>query len=250
MSHKRELCCLFMLFMLATCFLPSLDDTNAQILLNFKSSLSNADALKNWNESISLCGWNDILCFNQTFHGLRLENMGLSGLINVVTLLELSNFNSFSVINNSFEGPMPAFKKLLSLRTLFLSNNKFSGDIPDDAFDGMGRLKRVFLAENGFTGHIPTSLANLPRLLDVNLHGNRFEGNIPEFQQRDFRVFNLSNNQLEGSIPESLSNEDPISFAGTFSERKNLDGGQMAGSHEKTQRKRNQMVLYMELSRL
>ncbi|XP_061339372.1 pollen receptor-like kinase 5 [Gastrolobium bilobum] len=214
MSHKREHCCLFMLFMLATCFLPSLGDTNAQILLNFKSSLSDADALKNWNESISLCGWNGILCFNQTFHGLRLENMGLSGLINVDTLLELSNFNSFSVINNSFEGPMPAFKKLVSLRALFLSNNKFSGDISDDAFDGMGRLERVLLAENGFTGHIPTSLANLPRLLDVDLHGNRFEGNIPEFQQRDFRVFNLSNNQLEGSIPESLSNEGPISFAG------------------------------------
>ncbi|XP_061371298.1 pollen receptor-like kinase 2 [Gastrolobium bilobum] len=110
--------------------------------------------------------------------------MGLSGLINVDTLLELSNFNSFSVINNSFEGPMHAFKKLESLRALFLSNNKFSGDILDDAFDGMGPLKRVFLVENGFTGHIPTSLANLPGLLEVNLHGNRFEvsSEVLEFQ--------------------------------------------------------------------
>ncbi|KAJ1420110.1 Protein kinase domain [Sesbania bispinosa] len=140
--------------------------------------------------------------------------MGLSGTINVDILLELSNLNSFSVINNNFEGTMPAFKKLLSLRGLFLSNNKFSGGIPDDAFEGMRRLKRVFLAENGFSGHIPTSLAQLPRLLDVDLHGNSFEGNIPEFQQRDLRVFNLSNNQLKGPIPESLSNEDPGSFAG------------------------------------
>ncbi|KAL2346858.1 hypothetical protein Fmac_000858 [Flemingia macrophylla] len=200
--------------MIFTCFLPSLAD-NAQVLLNFKNLLTNADALNNWgNQSIGLCSWTGILCFNQTFHGLRLENMGLRGNISVDTLLELSRLNSFSVINNSFEGPMPAFKKLVSLRALFLSNNKFSGEILDDAFEGMTRLKRVFLAENEFTGHIPASLAKLPKLLDVDLHGNSFGGNIPEFQQRDFRVFDLSNNKLEGQIPESLSNKDPKSFAG------------------------------------
>ncbi|RDX67077.1 putative LRR receptor-like serine/threonine-protein kinase, partial [Mucuna pruriens] len=210
MAHKENFC----LLMLFTCFLPSLAD-DAQVLMNFKSKLSNADALKNWgNQSIDLCSWTGILCFNQTFHGLRLENMGLSGTIDVDTLFELPILNSFSVINNNFEGPMPAFKKLVGLRALFLSNNKFSGEIPDDAFEGMRRLKRVFLAENDFTGRIPTSLVKLPKLLDVDIHGNSFNGNIPEFQQRDFRVFNLSNNHLEGRIPESLSNEDPSSFAG------------------------------------
>ena len=202
--------------MLATCFLPSLSDTDdAQVLVRFKSSLSNADALKNWgNKSISLCSWTGLLCKDQKLHGLRLENMGLGGTIDVDTLSQLSILNSFSVINNSFEGPMPEFKKLERLRGLFLSNNKFSGEIPDDTFDGMRRLKRVFLAENGFSGHIPTSLAQLPRLLDVDLHGNSIGGNIPEFQGSDFRVFNLSNNQLEGPIPESLSNTDPSAYAG------------------------------------
>lgn len=206
---------LLILFMLATFFLPSLADTDAQILMNFKSFLSNANALNTWgNNSITMCSWAGLLCINQTLHGLRLENMGLGGTINVDILLELSTLKSFSVINNSFEGPMPEVKKLVGLRALFLSKNKFSGEIKDDAFEGLRRLKRVFLAENGFTGHIPTSLAKLPRLLDVDLHGNKFDGNIPEFQQRDFRVFNLSNNQLEGPIPENLSNQDPSSFAG------------------------------------
>lgn len=200
--------------MLFNYFLPSLAD-DAQVLMNFKSFLSNADALNNWgNQSIGVCDWTGILCFNRNFHGLRLENMGLSGTISVDTLLELSILNSFSVINNNFEGPMPEFKKLVKLRGLFLTNNKFSGEIPDDAFEGMTRLKRVFLAENEFTGHIPTSLVKLPKLLDVDIHGNSFDGNIPEFQQSDFRVFNLSNNKLEGSIPESLSNENPSSFSG------------------------------------
>ncbi|KAK7384861.1 hypothetical protein VNO78_30564 [Psophocarpus tetragonolobus] len=216
MAHKRAYCCLVMLFVLSIWFVPSLGDSNAQILIRFRNSISNNKALDNWvgNET-NLCNWTGLLCHkDQTFYGLRLENMGLSGNIDVDTLLALSTLTSFSVINNTFEGPMPELKNLVNLRALFLSNNKFSGDIPDDAFEGMGRLKRVFLAENGFTGQIPKSLTNLPRLWDLDLHGNSFGGNIPEFQQKDFREFNMSHNQLEGQIPQSLSNKDPSSFAG------------------------------------
>ncbi|CAJ1972220.1 unnamed protein product [Sphenostylis stenocarpa] len=215
MDRKRPYYYLLMLSVLAICFVPSLGDTNAQILMRFKVSLSNGNALNDWGNESSLCSWTGMLCrADQTFYGLRLEHMGLGGKIDVETLFELPTLVSFSVINNTFEGPMPEFKKLVKLRALFLSNNKFSGDVPDDAFEGMRRLKRVFLAENGFTGHIPKSLANLPRLLDLDLRGNGFGGNIPEFQQKDFRVFNLSYNQLEGPIPESLSNKDQSSFAG------------------------------------
>ncbi|XP_027332779.1 pollen receptor-like kinase 5 [Abrus precatorius] len=216
MAHKRTLYyCLLMLSMLSIWFVPSLGDTDAQILIRFKSSLSNDNALNNWGNEPNLCKWVGLLCKpDQTFYGLRLENMGLGGKVDVDTLLELSNLTSFSVINNTFEGPIPEFKKMVKLSGLFLSNNKFSGEIPDDAFEGLKTLKRVFLAENGFTGHIPKSLANLPRLLDLELHGNSFGGNIPEFQQKVFRVFNLSYNQLEGQIPESLSNMNTSSFAG------------------------------------
>ncbi|KAF1865168.1 hypothetical protein Lal_00004542 [Lupinus albus] len=215
MVHKREYCCYLLMLVLATYFMPSLGDTTTQALVKFKSFLSNADALNKWgDEAISVCSWVGILCTNQTFYGLRLENMGLSGNINIDTLLELPNLVSFSVINNNFEGPMPEFKRIVSLRALFLTNNKFSGHIPDDGFQGMRRLKRVFLAENGFKGHIPRSLAKLPGLLDVDLHANSFQGNIPQFQQRHFRVFSLVNNQLVGPIPESLSIVDPSSYAG------------------------------------
>nr|KYP59058.1 putative LRR receptor-like serine/threonine-protein kinase At4g31250 family [Cajanus cajan] len=183
--------------------------------MRFRSSLSNDSALRNWGNESNLCGWKGLLCRNgQTFYGLRLENMGLGGKVDVEALRELSNLTSFSVINNAFEGPMPEFKKLVRLRALFLSNNNFSGEIPDDAFEGMRRLKRVFLAENGFTGSIPKSLANLPRLWDLDIHGNGFEGNIPEFHQKGFRVLNMSHNQLKGQIPESLRDKDRSSFAG------------------------------------
>ncbi|KAK7260765.1 hypothetical protein RIF29_27062 [Crotalaria pallida] len=210
----RNIAFYFLMLFMGFCLVPSLGDTNGQILMRFRSFLSNANALNDWGDESRLCNWAGLLCNNQTFYGLRLENMGLSGKIDVDTLLEMTNLISFSVINNSFEGPMPAFKKLVKLRALFLSNNNFSGEIPSDAFEGMKILKRVVLPENAFTGHIPESLAKLPRLLDLDLHGNNFGGSIPEFQVKDFRVFNLSNNQLEGPIPPTLSNKDPSSFAG------------------------------------
>ncbi|XLR04920.1 hypothetical protein HN51_059799 [Arachis hypogaea] len=217
MAHERKhYCFIFFFFLLLSMVFATLSraDNDTQILLRFKNSLSDAGALQNWDESINICSWTGLLCKDDKLHGLKLENMGLSGTIDIDILSELSILNSFSVINNNFEGPMPEFKKLERLRGLFLSNNKFSGQIRDGAFDGMRRLKRVFLAENEFSGHIPSSLAQLPRLLDVDLHGNRFDGTIPEFENSDFRVFNLSNNQLEGSIPKSLSNVDPSAFAG------------------------------------
>ncbi|KAH1119201.1 Pollen receptor-like kinase 1 [Glycine soja] len=231
MALRRAYYCLLMLLVLANiCFVPLLGDTNAQILMRFKASLSNNNALNNWVNESSLCSWRGLLCnhTDQTFYGLRLENMSLGGNIDVDTLFELPTLTSFSVMNNTFEGPIPEFKKLVKLRALFLSNNKFSGDIPDGAFEGMTKLKRVFLAENGFTGHIPKSLANLPRLWDLDLRGNSFGGNIPEFRQKVFRNFNLSNNQLEGPIPKGLSNKDPSSFAGN----KGLCGKPMSPCNE------------------
>jgi len=214
MAHTRTYYCIFMFFLFSIYFVPTFGDTDGQILLRFRSFLSNNKALNNWVDEANLCNWVGLLCTNNKFHGLRLENMGLGGKIDVDTLMELPNLVSFSVNNNTFQGPMPEFKKLVSLRALFLSNNKFSGEILDDSFEGMENLKRVFLAENVFIGHIPVSLVKLPRLWDLDLHGNGFEGNIPEFQQNDFRVFNLSNNQLEGPIPKSLSNEPSTSFSG------------------------------------
>ncbi|XP_059641870.1 pollen receptor-like kinase 4 [Cornus florida] len=210
-----------MLTCLLVAYGASVDEAEALALLKFRDSLSNNTALSNWNASVSLCSgstsnWRGLLCINDGIYGLQLEGMGLTGVIDVDVLTELPGLRTISLMNNSFNGPMPNVSKLGALRGLFLSNNQFSGDIPDGAFAGMNSLKKVYLANNEFTGEIPKSLANTPELVELLLENNQFEGQIPDFQQKDLRVVNLANNKLEGPIPASLSNMSSTFFAGNL----------------------------------
>lgn len=69
--------------------------------------------------------------------------MGLGGRIDVDSLSGLSLF-SLSVANNDFSGPFPSdINKLLKLRGLYLMNNRFNGEIGGDAFSGMKALRKV-----------------------------------------------------------------------------------------------------------
>ncbi|XVF19098.1 hypothetical protein REPUB_Repub11eG0080900 [Reevesia pubescens] len=194
--------------------------SDPQILLKFKASLTNVTALQNWeNNSKPPCierrsNWVGILCDKGTIWGLQLENMGLSGTIDVNTLTGLSNLRTLSFMNNNFNGSIPELNKLTALKSIYLSNNGFSGDIPGNAFAGMIWLKKLHLSKNQFTGAIPASLASLPKLLELTLDGNLFSGQIPNFKQNGLQKVDLSNNRLEGSIPASLSKMNASMFSG------------------------------------
>ncbi|KAJ4707641.1 Receptor-like protein kinase [Melia azedarach] len=208
----------FMMFLLA-CYVGA-SESEAQILIKFRSSLlsSNESALSRWNVSTDPCNnttpnWSGLRCSGGIVTGLRLENMSLMGIIDIDTLAQLPGLRSLSFKNNSFDGPMPSVNRL-TLRALYLSYNKFSGEIPADAFAGMNQLKKVHLGRNQFTGKIPGSLTALQKLLELSLEGNQFEGKIPNFPKAQLTLLNLSYNQLEGRIPASLSNFNATSFEG------------------------------------
>lgn len=192
-----------------------------EALLRFKTALANADpALANWNPATPPCtgntgNWAGVLCFNGYVWGLQLENMGLQGQIDVDSLTELHYLRTLSFTNNSFQGTMPDWRKLSSLKSLYLNGNQFSGQIPNDAFAGMTSLKKVYLSNNKFTGPIPDSLAS-PIMVEVGLDNNLFSGAIPAVDSESLKVFNVSNNQLQGPIPPSLLRMDPSSFSGTY----------------------------------
>lgn len=180
----------------------------------------NNDVLGNWSAGSSPCtgdkaNWVGILCEKGNVWGLKLENMGLKGHIDVESLEGVPQLRSISLMKNDFDGSLPDVKRLGALKSLYLSGNHFSGDIPGDKFSSMLSLKKVHLAQNHLEGQIPWSLAELPRLLELRLEGNHFSGQIPNFAQKTLKVFNVSGNeQLRGSIPRAFSNFDPSSFTG------------------------------------
>ncbi|CAD5315149.1 unnamed protein product [Arabidopsis thaliana] len=193
-------------------------DSDADCLLRFKDTLANGSEFRSWDPLSSPCqgntaNWFGVLCSNYVW-GLQLEGMGLTGKLNLDPLVPMKNLRTISFMNNNFNGPMPQVKRFTSLKSLYLSNNRFSGEIPADAFLGMPLLKKILLANNAFRGTIPSSLASLPMLLELRLNGNQFQGQIPSFQQKDLKLASFENNDLDGPIPESLRNMDPGSFAG------------------------------------
>jgi hypothetical protein len=209
-----------LVIMLSCIVMSSFSASDTEILIKFKDSLAHSKALHNWDPNVVPCegrnrgNWVGVICFNGNVRGLQLENMGLMGTIDVDCLIMLRCLRTLSFMNNTFAGPMPDVKKLSALRSLYFSYNHFSGEIPDDAFEGMGSLKKVFLSNNEFTGKIPSSLASLHRLMLLGLDGNKFEGQIPDFQQKGLKRLNVSNNDLKGPIPASLSKMDSNSFLG------------------------------------
>ncbi|CAH8355528.1 unnamed protein product [Eruca vesicaria subsp. sativa] len=193
--------------------------SDADSLLRFKDTLTNASVISSWDPSTPPCmkkssNWFGVLCFAGHVWGLQLEGMSLTGKLDLEPLTHIKNLRTLSFMNNDFDGAMPPVKKLVSLKSLYLSNNRFSGEIPADAFDGMHHLKKLLLANNAFRGNVPSSLASLPLLLEVRLNGNQFQGAIPDFKQKDLKLASFENNDLEGPIPESLRNMDPGSFSG------------------------------------
>ncbi|WCJ37177.1 Leucine-rich repeat protein kinase family protein [Euphorbia peplus] len=188
-------------------------------LLKFKDGLRNATSLNNWDPAVKPCisnrtNWYGVLCWNGTIWGIKLEHMDLHGTIDIESLVALPNFRTLSLMDNRFDGPLPEIRKLGKLKAVYLSNNFFSGEIPDDAFEGMRSLKRVFLANNLFTGHIPTSLTTLRKLMELRLEGNQFRGHIPDFSDHELKTANFARNELEGPIPDSLTKMNLDSFSG------------------------------------
>ncbi|KAL8140212.1 hypothetical protein V2J09_006233 [Rumex salicifolius] len=200
--------------------MPYADLKSQDALLRFKKSLSNATALKSWDPITPPCygrnnNWVGISCSKGgNVYGLRLEIMGLSGKLNVGTLSPIRKLRSISFMNNKLDGLIPNVNELKALKSIYLSNNMFEGTIDPEFFRGMKRLRKLHLSNNKFTGHIPISLTKLPKLIELRLDGNEFQGSIPNMTLSSINDLSLANNKLSGLIPTSLFRMSPQTFVG------------------------------------
>lgn len=186
-----------------------MNGSDSETLIEFKDSLINGDNLTTWIHNNTPCNnnrpnWEGILCTNGNIWGIKLEGKGLEGSIDPTILARLPSLVSISFKNNSLEGSLPDFRKLHGMQEIFLSNNKFYGEISANAFNGLNRLTKLYLANNELMGHIPVSLTTLPKLKELVLDNNHFDGQIPNFDPGKLTLANFANNHLHGRIPEGL----------------------------------------------
>ncbi|RZB53707.1 receptor-like protein 6 [Glycine soja] len=107
-----------------------------------------------------------------------------------------------------------------------LSNNKFSGEIPDVMGDLIG-LILLNLSNNMLSGNIPSSLGKLSNLEALDLSLNRLSGKIPQqLEELTFLSYmNVSFNNLSGPIPQ---NDQFDTFEGSsFEGNQGLCGNQL-----------------------
>ncbi|CAH2064517.1 unnamed protein product [Thlaspi arvense] len=178
-------------------YLPS----DAVALLSFKSDADLDDKLLySLTEPYDYCQWRGVECSQDRVSRLVLDGVGLRGRFSPETLSRLDQLRVLSLENNSLSGSIPDLSPLVSLRSLILSRNDFSGTISPSILS-LRRLTVLDLSYNSFSGSIPSDINSLSRLSSLNLEFNRFSGKLPPLNQSYMTLFNVSGNKLNGAIP-------------------------------------------------
>lgn len=191
---------ILLLFLGGRCYCSQQD---VQCLKQLQKSVKDPDnVLKyGWNFANKtegfICNFYGVDCWHPDENkvlNLRLTNMNLQGkfpsgldLCESLTGLDLSN--------NNFSGPIPEniSKMIPYVTSLDLSFNRFSGDIPSN-LSNCTYLNVLNLQHNRLTGIIPWQLASLNRLTSLNMADNLLTGEIPAFQHGNFTAANFAGN--------------------------------------------------------
>ena len=118
----------------------------------------------------------------------------------------LTNLKSLWLTNNQFTGEIPAeLGGLANLVTLVLRSNQLSGEIPEELGD-LANLVTLVLRSNQLSGEIPEELGGLTKLRRLDLQFNQFTGEIPAElgNLTNLEKLLLNYNQFTGEIPVEL----------------------------------------------
>ncbi|KAJ6894118.1 Cf-4/9 disease resistance-like family protein [Populus alba x Populus x berolinensis] len=135
---------------------------------------------------------------------LTLSSNNFSGRI-PSQISRLLGLNSLELSHNLLDGTIPSSFPFLcnSLQYIDFSHNRLYGQIPPSVF------KILDLSNNGFSGFIPQCLGNFSdRVSVLHLGANNLHGNIPSIysEGNSLRYLNFNGNQLKGVIPPSIIN--------------------------------------------
>ncbi|KAK7376066.1 hypothetical protein VNO78_34918 [Psophocarpus tetragonolobus] len=157
-------------------------------------SITASSCLSTWDFSLDPC---DNLFTDKFTCGFRCDAVDVSGTTHLTQL---------TLDPAGYTGPLPATWNLPYLETLDLSNNHFTGQIPD-SLSNLTRLTQLALSKNSFTGPIPSSIASLVNLQHLSLDNNNLQGTIPvNFKAlTNLKRLEMHSNNLNGVVPDFTS---------------------------------------------
>lgn len=188
-----------------------------RVLQDFKNavtpnSVSPGSCLSSWDftrdpcdslySEIFTCGFRcDVFISNASrVTELALDQAGYSG--SLTPNFNLPYLQTLDLSNNFFTGPIPdSFSSLTRLQKLSLSRNSFTNSVPE-SIGSLISLEELSLDDNNLRGTIPFSLNGLKNLKRLELQSNTLEGEFPELTQLTQLVYlDASNNAISGNIP-------------------------------------------------
>ncbi|KAF0893051.1 hypothetical protein E2562_021314 [Oryza meyeriana var. granulata] len=142
------------------------------------------------------------------FYELDLSNNKLAPTTFPTDVLKLRNATFVDIRFNSFYGELPGgvFCSFPQVQAIFVNNNQFSGNLPDNIGDSP--VNYLSLANNKFTGEIPKSITRMANtLLEVLFLNNKLSGCLPYELGllTKATVIDAGTNQLTGPIPASYA---------------------------------------------
>jgi len=116
---------------------------------------------------------------------------------------------------NNFVGAVPAYYGDLQLNAVYLNNNKLTGTIPANIFNGGGgRPEIIHLHSNLLTGTIPNNVNANPGFSEFCVDDNRLTGTIPaNFRNcNNLNYLSLAKNGFTGTMPTFFRNMNLLEF--------------------------------------
>ncbi|KAK9127392.1 hypothetical protein Syun_016189 [Stephania yunnanensis] len=116
----------------------------------------------------------------------------------------MPNLQFLTLSNNLIEGSIPSsICNLKRLRTVGLSSNNLSGELPQECWKDLEYLEVIDLSNNHLSGKVPISIWSAPRLSLLSLSKNDFSGNLPPNLKTvgPLRVIDLGENSFSGNLP-------------------------------------------------
>ncbi|WOK95896.1 putative leucine-rich repeat receptor-like protein kinase [Canna indica] len=109
---------------------------------------------------------------------LRLDNNSLNGSV-PASIRNLTLLKVLNLANNKLTGPLPNMTAMHALFNLDLSNNSFDpSEAPFWFSDVLQNLTTLIIESGGLKGELPETLFSFPKLQEVRLNNNLFNGSL------------------------------------------------------------------------